>query len=175
MSPSVDPVFSLLAVAALALLLASSAVAKIKDSARFAAVLEAYEVMPRSFARVVAVVLPFIELAVAFGLFVTRFRSAAAAAAAGLLLIYGAAMGLNLARGRRDLDCGCEGFGRRRPIAPWMLLRNGLLICVAAVAGVPATARAIEWTDAFTIAGGLAAFVLIYFAADQLLASRKAA
>jgi hypothetical protein len=174
MSLAIDPVFSLLAVAALALLFAAAAVAKIRDRARFAAVLEAYELLPRSFTRGAAVLLPFIELAVAFGLFVTPFRSIAAAAAAGLLLIYGAAMGVNFARGRRDIDCGCEGFGRRRPIAPWMLVRNGVLMLVAAIAGATSTVRAIEWTDALTIAGGLAAFALIYFAADQLLAARPA-
>src|SRR5258705_4745249 len=127
--------------------------------------------MPGSFARRRAVLLPFIELAVVFGLFVTQFRPVAAAAAAGLLLIYGAAMGVNLLRGRRDIDCGCEGFGRRRSIAPWMLVRNSVLMLVAAVAGATSNARAIEWTDALTIAGGLAAFAMIYFAADQLLAS----
>lgn len=173
MSLTVDPVFPLIAVAALALLFAAAALAKIRDRVRFAAVLEAYEVMPRSFTGSAAVVLPFIELAVAFGLFVRQVRPAAASAAAGLLLIYGAAMGVNLARGRRDIDCGCEGFGRRRPIAAWMLVRNGVLTLVAAVAGATSTARAIEWTDALTVAGGLAAFAMIYFSADQLLAARR--
>ena len=173
MSLIVDPVFSLLAVTALALLFATAAVAKIRDRVRFAAVLEAYEVMPRSLTRSAAVLLPFIELTVAFGLFVTQFRPVAAAAAAGLLLIYGAAMGVNLVRGRRDIDCGCEGFGRRRSIAPWMLVRNSVLMLVAAVAAATSNARAIEWTDALTIAGGLAAFAMIYFAVDQLLASRR--
>ncbi|MGH8263994.1 MAG: MauE/DoxX family redox-associated membrane protein [Steroidobacterales bacterium] len=174
MSFTVDPVFSLLAIAALALLFATAAVAKIRDRVRFAAVLETYEVMPRSFTRGAAVWLPFIELTVAFGLFVTQVRPVAAAAAAGLLFIYGAAMGVNLARGRRHIDCGCEGFGRRRSIAPWMLVRNGVLMVVAAVAGATSSTRAIEWTDALTIAGGLAAFAMIYFAADHLLASRRA-
>ena len=173
MSLTVDPVFSLLAVAALALLFATAAVAKVRDRVRFAAVLAAYELVPRPFARGAAVLLPFIELNVAFGLFVKQVRPAAATAAAGLLLIYGAAMGVNLARGRQDIDCGCEGFGRRRSIAPWMIMRNALLMLVAAVAGAPSTARDIEWTDAVTIACGLAAFAMIYFAADRLLASRR--
>lgn len=169
---SVDPVFSLLAIAALALLFGSAALAKLRNRARFAAVFEAYDVLPVPIAKVLAVVLPFIELAVAIGLFVTQIRSAAAGAAGALLLIYGAGIAWNLARGRRDIDCGCEGFGERRPIAPWMLVRNALLIGVVAVAAAVPTARPVVLTDVLTIAGGLAVFVLVYFAADRLLAPR---
>jgi hypothetical protein len=169
---AVDPVFPLLAIASLALLFGSAALAKLRDRTRFAAVLEAYDVLPVSIAKVLAVVLPFIELAVAMGLFVTQFRSVAAGAAGTLLLIYGAGIAWNLARGRRDIDCGCEGFGQRRPIAPWMLFRNALLIVVAALAGAVPTARPVVLTDVLTIAGGLAVFVLVYFAADRLLAPR---
>jgi hypothetical protein len=50
-----------------------------------------------------------------------------------------------------------------------------LLIGFAAVAGAPQTERIIELTDVLTIFGGLAAFVLIYFAADELLARRRTA
>ncbi|HZF16334.1 MAG TPA: MauE/DoxX family redox-associated membrane protein [Steroidobacteraceae bacterium] len=172
---SVDPVFSLLAIAALALLFGSAALAKLRDRARFTAVLEAYDVLPAPMARILAVGLPFMELAVAIGLFVTQFRPVAAGTAGALLLIYGAGIAWNLARGRRDIDCGCEGFGQRRPIAPWMLVRNAILIGVAAVAGAVPTARPVVLTDVLTIAGGLAVFVLIYFAADRLLAPRALA
>jgi hypothetical protein len=171
----VDPVFGLLASAALALLFAAAGIAKLRDRARLAAVLEAYDVLPRILARGVAILLPFVELAVAGGLLVNITRPIAAWAAGDLLFIYGAGIALNLVRGRRDIDCGCEGFGERRPIAGWMLVRNALLIGLAAVAGAPQTERIIELTDVLTIFGGLAAFVLIYFAADELLARRRTA
>ena len=168
----VDPVLGLLAVAALALLFGSAGVAKVRDLARFHAVLAAYNVMPTALVGIAAVVLPFIELGVAVALLIEAVRPIAAGAAAGLLLIYSAGVALNLARGRRDIDCGCEGYGQRRPIAGWMLVRNALLIGLAALAGAPQAPRVIEITDALTIFGGLAAFVLIYFAADALLARR---
>ena len=171
----VDPVFGLLAVAALALLFGAAGVAKMRDLARLRAVLEAYEIMPAALARMVAVALPFIELGVAITLLIEALRPVAAGAAAGLLFIYGAGMALNLARGRRDIDCGCEGYGQRRPIAGWMLVRNALLIGLAALAGAPQSPRTLEIADALTIFGGLAAFVLIYFAADELLARRRLA
>jgi hypothetical protein len=175
MSLAIDPVVSLLAIAALALLLASAAIAKLRDLPRFASVIAAYDVLPQPPARIVAVGLPFIELGIALGLLVTQVRWVAAGAAGGLLFIYGAAIGLNLARGRRDLDCGCEGFGQRRPIAGWMLVRNALLIGIAALAVAPQAPRSLVPTDLLTLCGGLAAFVLIYFAADALLAPRRLA
>ena len=53
-----------------------------------------------------------------------------------------------------------------------MLVRNALLIGVVAVAGAVPTARPVVLADVLTIAGGLAVFVLVYFAADRLLAPR---
>ena len=51
-----------------------------------------------------------------------------------LLLTYAIAIAINLARGRRDLDCGCAGPNERRPIAAWMVWRNvGIAILLAAV------------------------------------------
>jgi Methylamine utilisation protein MauE len=165
----VDPVFGLLAAAAVALLLGAAGGAKLRNLTRFTAVLEAYDVMPTALAWIVAVVLPFIELTLAVCLLVNITRPSAAVAAACLLFIYGAGIAVNLVRGRRDLDCGCEGFGRRRSIAGWMVARNALMIAVAALAGAPQSARALEVTDVLTIFGGLAAFALVYFAADELL------
>jgi hypothetical protein len=175
MTLAVDPVFSLLALAALALLFASAALAKLRDRERFAAIVDAYQVLPPGLARMTAVLLPFIELAAALGLFVTQVRPLGIAVCAGLLFIYASAIALNLARGRRDIDCGCEGFGRRRPIAGWMLVRNALLIAIAAVVVAPPAPRALQLTDVLTIMGGLAAFVLIYVAADELFAPRRLA
>ena len=175
MTLAVDPVLSLLALAALGLLFASAALAKLRDRERFAAIVEAYQVLPSGLVRPAAAVLPFIELAAALGLFVTQVRPLAIATSAGLLFIYASAIALNLARGRRDIDCGCEGFGRRRPIAGWMLVRNVLLMAIAVVAVAPPAPRALQLIDVLTIAGGLAAFVLIYFAADELFAPRRLA
>lgn len=172
MRPDIDPVFGLLATAAVSLLMAAAGVAKLRDLTRFSAVLEGYAVLPPALVPLIARLLPALEVAIAIGLIWPVTRNGAAWAAGGLLFIYGAGLGLNLARGRRDLDCGCEGFGRRHPIAAWMLVRNALMIGLAALAGAPASARAIEATDALTIAGGLAAFALVYFAADELLGQR---
>src|SRR5262249_14927936 len=51
--------------------------------------------------------------------------------AAALLGLYAAAIAVNLARGRRHLDCGCTGPALRRPISGWLVLRNLVLVAIA--------------------------------------------
>jgi hypothetical protein len=174
-SIAIDPVFGILATAALTLLFAVAAAGKLRDLARFTAVLDAYALVPAPFVGVAARALPALELAVAAGLVVPATRTAAAGVAAGLLLGYAAAIGINLRRGRRDLDCGCDGFGRRHPIAGWMPVRNALMAGLAVVAAAPRAPRALEAVDALTLSAGLVALVLIYRAADELLAQHAQA
>ena len=175
MSVAIDPLFGVLATAALALLFAVAAAGKLRDLARFTAVLDAYAIVPAPLVGAAARALPAFELVIAAGLVVPAARAVSAAVAAGLLLAYAAAIGVNLARGRRDLDCGCDGFGRRHPIAGWMLIRNALMAGLAGVAAAPRAPRALEAVDALTLSAGLVALVLIYRAADELLAQRAAA
>ena len=56
-----------------------------------------------------------------------------------------------------------------------MLVRNGFLIAIALVAAAPPVPRVLQLVDVLTIAGGLAAFVLIYVAADEIFAPRRLA
>jgi hypothetical protein len=99
--------------------------------------------------------------------------SAAAACLAGALLLalYGAAIGINLVRGRRAIDCGCGGPGGSRPLRADLVARNGgvaLLLCVAALAPGP---RTLVWIDAATVAGAIAMLALLYAAIDVAAAN----
>ena len=96
-------------------------------------------------------------------------RAWAALAASGLLLVYAAGMALNLARHRRDLDCGCAAAGRRRPIAAWMVWRNLLLALASTAAALPWIRRPLVGEDLLTVAAGAAAVVALYAAVDRLL------
>ena len=87
-------------------------------------------------------------------------------------MVYGAAIGVNLARGRRTLDCGCAGPAARQPIRPSLLVRNGALIGLAAFAAAPVTERALSWIDSLTIVAGASALWLAYGTLDQLLANQ---
>jgi hypothetical protein len=174
MIPAVDPAVATLAALAIALLFASAGLGKLRDAMRFRATLDAYRVLPAALVPAASRALPCVELMLAAALIDPASRALAAALSAAVLLVYGAGIGINLWRGRRELDCGCEPFGQRRPIAAWMLARNALLGAVALLAVLPSTRRALEAVDALTILGGLSVLVPAYLAAEQLLAGHPA-
>jgi methylamine dehydrogenase accessory protein MauD len=65
----------------------------------------------------------------------------------GLLIAYAAALGVNLIRGRRELDCGCGMSGNRRPIAAWMVWRNLFVALALGIAVLPWAARPLDAAD----------------------------
>jgi len=164
-----DPAAGIPLLAALALLFASAAWHKLRALPQFRAVLVAYRVLPAAVSGRVAWIVPLLELAVAAALAWPATRPAATAAGAALLVAYAGGIALNLARGRRDLDCGCAGPGDRRPIALWMVARNLLLAACLGIAAVPWSPRALVAVDILTIGGALAVAVLLYAALDRLL------
>jgi Methylamine utilisation protein MauE len=169
-----DPALGVLIVIAFAALYAQAAWHKLRAPGEFAAVLEAYALLPRSAAPAVARLLPLAELAVAVGLVVPGSSQAAALVASALLLLYALAMAINLARGRHELDCGCLGPYRRRRVSWWMVGRNGVLAATAALAALPRVPRPWSTIDAWTIAAGAIVAAVLYAAIDRLLAERPA-
>lgn len=167
-----DPVVAFVFRGLLALVLLVAAVHKVREPRRFAAVVDAYRVVPRRAARVAAALVPAIEITAA--LLLLAGTPAGATAAVALFGAYGIAIGVNLARGRRDLDCGCSGPGARQPIAPWMLARNAVLIaCAAALLG-PQRPRAWTMTDGVTATAATLALFALYAAVERLGANHPA-
>ena len=163
-----DPIFPLLISVLLALLLGHAAWSKGRATAEFAAVLEAYDLVPRALTGALSVAIPALEALIALTLLCPPLRALAGLACAVLLGGYGLAMAINLRRGRRDLDCGCTGPGERRPIAAWMVWRNAVLSLVALSLVLPVNGRALELSDTLTVAGGVFGFTLLYLALDRL-------
>jgi hypothetical protein len=163
-----DPVIGYIIVLSVAALLSLAAIHKLIAWREFIEALQAYRLLPQTAVRPASLMLPLGELATAFALFVSTGRRYACAAAAAIMLVYAAAIALNLARDRRDLDCGC-GFSRhRQPIAAWMLLRNAAIAVAALVAALPWTTRPLGTIDVFTIAAAAAAAALFYASIDLL-------
>lgn len=165
----IDPALGALLAGAFALLFASAALHKLLGIARFAEVFVAYSVVPAPLGRLVAPLVPILELTVGAALLVGRSRTGAAAAGAALLIAYAAAIGINLARGRRDLSCGCGGVNDRRPIAAWMVWRNLILAGLLALTLLPWTRRQLGAADALTIGAGTAVAALLYISLESLL------
>ena len=164
-----DPAIGYVIAGAFTLLFVHAAIGKWRSIAEFRAVLENYRLFPPPLAAPLALIVPAMESAVAVALLGATTRAAAAVAGGTLLLGYAAAIGVNLRRGRLDLDCGCAGPADRRPIAGWLVWRNILLAAVLAGVIPPWSSRALGWLDLGTVAGGLVVLVLLYVASDRLL------
>jgi len=169
-----DPALDATLRAALALLFVVAAAHKLRDPRRFRAVVAEYRIVPASLAPGAAALVVAAELAVLGTLLVPALRRSALVSVAALLLVYAGAVGVNLARGRRDLDCGCAGPAHRRPIGGWLVVRN-VALAAAALAGVaPLRPRSLVWVDGLTVAAGATGLAMLYAAIDRLVAHAPA-
>jgi hypothetical protein len=164
-----DPAFGYLIVAGVALLFASAGIHKVRGVARFTEIFVAYRVLPNVLGRRISRLIPCFEVAIAIALLWEPSRRMAVIAAIAALIAYALGMGLNLLRGRRDLDCGCGTARDRRPIAGWMVWRNLFLAAALGSAALPWSPRALNSTDLLTVMGGLIVAVALYAAVDRLL------
>ncbi|MCP8466422.1 methylamine utilization protein MauE [Pseudomonas sp. ZM23] len=166
-----DPILIIASAVAVGVLLASAASHKLRAPMRFARQVEDYGLLPAGLVGPVARTLPVVEGAVAFALLVPASRHVAALAATALILLYAGAIGINLWRGRRDMDCGCSGPGQMQPLRPVLLLRNAIIAALALIAACAPQAREMGVFDAFVILAASAVALFLYAAADGLLAN----
>ena len=166
-----DPVLAVVLRGALALLFVVAALHKLRDRDAFRATLDAYALLPSALTAPLARAVPLVELVAALLLVAPRAAAVGASIAVLLLSVYALAMGVNLLRGRRDLDCGCMGPGARSPIGPELLVRNLFLVVAALVAGfAPIHARALVWVDFVTVPLAVAVLAALYAAVERVLA-----
>lgn len=166
-------VFALSFALMLAVILLVAASHKLRVPRQFTRQLEAYELLPQKLTAPVARVLPVVEGVIAVALLVPVLRQIAAMAAAALLLLYALAIGINLWRGKRDIDCGCGGPGLERPLDASLIVRNAVLIGMAVVTACAFEPVAVGTIGlllvvAFTLCG-----LLLYTATEGLLVSRR--
>ena len=162
----VDPIFAWVARLVLAGVFASAALHKWRDLSAFEAALAAHRLVPEAVVPALARAFAAAETAVAASLLVPESAAGAGCAAAALLALYSAAIAINLARGRREIDCGCSA--RPRPLSRGLLVRNAALAAAALLAALPATGRALVWVDGLSAAAGAAALAFVWIAAQSL-------
>ena len=164
-----DPTLALAAALVLAAIFGPAGLAKLVARDTFAGVVANYRLLPEWLVTPTAVVLPCVEIAVAIGLLFAATRPGAALVALVLLLLFAAAMAINLLRGRRDIDCGCA-IGRLRERIGWPLVARNLMLAVIAVllaSGTPLE-RPFQWLDLVSVAATLACILLLHAAAGRL-------
>jgi len=169
---SVDPSLVLAGRILGALVFGWAVVGKLRHYDEFVGVVANYRLLP-TFATVPAAwAVIAMEVYVCVGLLTPWFVGSAVCGLV-LLAVFMLAMGVNLARGRREIDCGCFQSALRQQLSPALIVRNLVLMVLlvpaalaAAVAAVP-EASALQLVDG--IAAGLVGFVL-YQALGQVLA-----
>jgi hypothetical protein len=166
-----DPALSWIAALGTSLLFAASVVHKLRDWPRFVGALDNYRVLPAAGSGAAAWLVVALEACAAVLVAIPATRAAGALLAAGMLLAYGAAIALNLRRGRTSLDCGCVGLAQRRRIGPELVVRNAILAAIALLAAVPMAERTLLAIDGLTILAATLVLALVYLTADALAAT----
>jgi hypothetical protein len=168
-----DPVVGLALRTLLTLLLGGAALAKLRDPRSFAAAVAEYRLLPAALAAPAAAAFVAAELTLAAALW-TPLRAGAALGSAALLALYAAAIGANLARGRRDIDCGCGGPLGRQALSEALVLRNLLFAGAALACAWSEAPRALAWLDFVTLGGAVCAGAALHVASSALLARTAA-
>jgi len=168
---AVDPAVHLALRFVLSSLLAWAAGHKLRDRGGFRSALARYELLPARALGAATVGVIALEIGVAAALWLPGATAIAGLAAAGLFALYAAAIGVNLARGRTQIGCGCAGVAGDHPLSAALVWRNLVLVAAALAIALPSSSRALTWLDAITVGAGVVVLVLAYAAVDGLLAN----
>jgi hypothetical protein len=154
--------------------------AKLQHRELLGGVIANYRLLPGALVAPVALLLPWAEIGIGLGLIVGG-AAVLAPAAMALLLIFAAAMGINVARGRREIDCGCGRSDLRQPLG-WLLVLRNLVLAALLVPSLLAPPRfGFAGADFLIATAGGLAICLLYLlfnaigalAASPLAASRR--
>lgn len=108
-----------------------ASVPKIIAPHEFAIAVFRYQLLPDAAINLLAIFLPWIELVAAIAILIPRTSAASAAILFGLLIVFTAAISIDLVRGI-DISCGCFTLNADAgPIGWWEVVRDIGLLAVA--------------------------------------------
>ncbi len=173
-----DTVIANAIAAALTVVLVVGAWQKLRDRELFLAALDNYRLLPDALLAPAATLLPLWELAAGALLLPGPTRFVGAALTAALLATVTGAVAINLLRGHRHFDCGCNGFsgGAAGDVGEqqlsWALVVRNLILILALAACVGENwSRPLVWFDYFSVAFATLALLGLYVSANQLMAN----
>jgi hypothetical protein len=117
-----------------ALVFLAAAIGKMRYWPVFQGVISNYRLLPDFLVAPVAYVLPPVEAALGAALLLGLAFPWPEAGAAGLLLLFAAAMGINLRRGRRHIDCGCFQSALKQTLSWTLVVRNAVIALLLGLA-----------------------------------------
>ncbi len=169
---ALDPVLPYAASYTLGAIFLAGAHAKWRERHVFVAVVQAYGLLPVPLVTVFSFCVMLAEFGVGLALWWPPLWPVAQLAGVALLAVVTGAVGVNLLRGRTDIDCGCGGASGDQQLSWALVGRNAVLALFLAAAASPAAARDLQWLDYGTIAFATAIGFALYAAVNQLLANR---
>jgi len=169
---SVDPAVHIIASLILSYVFVVAGFHKCRSTEEFAAILNNYKILPQSLIRQGVYLFPTVEIMTGVALLIPVTAKPAALSAGFLLSIYMVAIGVNLLRARRNIDCGCGGPAQKQTISEWMIVRNSLLLSLAYIVTRQIEPRSLLWFDWTVIILATLSGCLFYNTANQLLANR---
>jgi hypothetical protein len=153
----------------IAMIFALSATHSMRDWAVYTAQVTQYRILPVHLARIASWILPPVQLAIGIMLVITN---TACIPGLALMALFTAAIAINVARGRTDIDCGCGGATGQK--LSWALVTRNLILCGLLAIGLAAPPRSWDAATLVTIIGATVFLLTLYFAAGQLLANAQA-
>ena len=103
---------------------------------------------------------------------VPETRVLAASVCLILLAVFAAAMALNIARGRVNIDCGCFRSTLRQSLSWWLVLRNAILAVGALVCMAAPGERSLGWADNFVVVMASLVLLLAYLSTGYVTLRR---
>jgi uncharacterized membrane protein YphA (DoxX/SURF4 family) len=167
-----DPIIPVTSALILSYIFVVAGVHKFRDLVEFRSTLENYQVLPMFLLSLFVYLVPILELLTGFALLVPVTSEFAAVSAGVLLFMYLFAIGINLVKGRRAIDCGCGGTGQKQNISEWLLLRNGVLMFFAYCVTASVQGRALIWLDWVVAILATVIACLFYNIVNQLLVNK---
>jgi uncharacterized membrane protein YphA (DoxX/SURF4 family) len=169
---NIDPVVFNIVNVCLGILFLSSGLQKLLNRQSFAAILEQYALLPAIILTPAAVIIPWLELACGLALLSPDLHQLAVAGIVVLLVVYAAAMLVNVRRGNVNIDCGCSFGVSQQTISMPLVWRNSLLAIIALSLFAPLGNREVGLFDYGVMVLGIIQFSLLYLIANTLMAQQ---
>jgi Methylamine utilisation protein MauE len=148
----------------IALVFLSAALGKFRHWRVFQGVVANYRLLPRPLIAPVAYLLPPLEAVIGTALLTGRIDPWTEFAAAVVLAAFAAAMGANLLRGRRYIDCGCFQGTLKQTLRWRLVARNAVMVSLLGlVVAIPASP-----IDGWAVVNGLLAGCAIFVVVQSL-------
>ncbi len=133
------------------LIFLTAAYGKLRHWLAFQGVIANYRLLPEVLVAPVAYLLPPVEALLGAALLLGLGSPWPEVAAASLLTLFAVAMGINIGRGRRRIDCGCFQSALKQSLSWKLVIRNGVL---SLLLGVAALSKGVPG-DLFMLVNGL--------------------